>query len=935
MKRKIVFGLIILMLLASIVLPHGKVVQAAPAVQENSYEAQALSMIEKMSPEELVGQLLLVSFQGSDVSKNTLLQELITKYHLGGVILKQSNDNFSDEVDVIESTRTLTSNLQAYALQADQNLEADQAESPAIPLFIAISQDGNLYPTDQILSGLTPLPNLMSIGATWNTQNATDVGEVLGNELQSLGINLLLGPSLDVYEPTETLSGKYMASQMFGGNPYWAGILGEAYIQGVHQGSDGQVGVVAKHFPGRGASDRLPEAEIASIRKTLDQLRGFDLVPFLRMTSDVAEPAMAADGLMIANNRYQGLQGNIQTSNRPISFDREALEQLLQIPEISQWRASQGLLVSDDLGSPAIRKMFDPSLLTFDAVQVARGAFLSGSDLLYVDNFVGSGDKDQHTTILKTLDSFVTKYREDQAFKQRVTESVLRILCLKLKLYGGVFPVYDAPTVQTLAAPVGQDDQVSFNVVHSALTLISPGVTELTQLNPDPPARGEHIVFITDELPASQCSTCNERSPMGKLSFQRAVERLYADQAGGQILKQYLSSYSYAELTSMLNNYEEDLPLKRDLVLAKWVIFSNIETSNSRPESLALKRLLAERAEVLQNKKVMVFQFSAPLYLDATEISKVTAYYSLYTKIPAAVEVAARALFQEVTPNGRLPISVPEVNYDLTRVLAADPAQIIPLYLDFEALSGILLPVSTPASTVAPTQVPNFKVGDNMPVRTGVILDRNGHPVPDGTEVVFTVTVSGEKSSVQQFAVSTQEGIARMMYQITTPGLMEVRAASEPATVSHILRLNINAETVAFITIVAPTQIVTPAPEATTTVEPAKEPEPQNRNTTFERVFNWLITYGLIWLISWLIYLLGLKTVSMTWGVRWGLASLLGGLLMYMLLLSLKPAILTWTASDNRLGLLLLLSLGCLMGWGIGYLWYRLRSSFQKTNGSL
>lgn len=108
------------------------------------------------------------------------------------------------------------------------------------------------------------------------------------------------------------------------------------------------------------------------------------------MTDDAS---MATDGLLVSHIRYQGFQGNIRVSTKPMSFDQNALEQLLQLPEIAAWRTNKGIIVSDDLGSQAVRMFFDPVMRTFDARQVARDAFLAGNDLLYMDNFVASGDR--------------------------------------------------------------------------------------------------------------------------------------------------------------------------------------------------------------------------------------------------------------------------------------------------------------------------------------------------------------------------------------------------------------------------------------------------------------------------------------------------------------------------------------------------------------
>ena len=42
--------------------------------------------------------------------------------------------------------------------------------------------------------------------------------------------------------------------------------------------------VIVKHFPGLGGSDRPIEEEVATIRKSLDELQQVDLAPFFTVT---------------------------------------------------------------------------------------------------------------------------------------------------------------------------------------------------------------------------------------------------------------------------------------------------------------------------------------------------------------------------------------------------------------------------------------------------------------------------------------------------------------------------------------------------------------------------------------------------------------------------------------------------------------------------
>ena len=51
------------------------------------------------------------------------------------------------------------------------------------------------------------------------------------------------------------------------------------------------------------------------------------------------------------------------------------------------------------------------------------------------------------------------------------------------------------------------------------------------------------------------------------------------------------------------------------------------------PVPAALKRFLDQRADILRDKKLIVFAFNAPYFLSDTEIGKLTAYYGLYSKV--------------------------------------------------------------------------------------------------------------------------------------------------------------------------------------------------------------------------------------------------------------------------------------------------------------
>ncbi len=905
-------------------------VEAEPAWQTRSPEAKASALLATLTPEEKVGQLFLVTFSGRDTGPSSQIYDLIMRYHIGGVVLRRNNDNFTGAQDTVQAAYTLNTSLQTLEWQNSQApLEAQPGTNGAvpayIPLFIGIAQEGDGYPYDQILNGMSSLPSQMSIGATWEPALAAEVGNVAGRELSLLGINLFFGPSLDVLD-LSTTGGDDLGSRTFGGDPYWVGRMGQEYIRGLHEGSLNRLVVIAKHFPGRGGSDRAPETEVATVRKSLEQLKQIELAPFFAVTGNSPSQAMTADGLLVSHIRYQGFQGNIRATTRPVSLDQSALELIMGLTEFSTWRADGGIVVSDDLGSQAVRRFYDPTGTSFDPRQVARTALQAGNDLLYADNLAAPGDPDSYTALVRTLAYFAQKYREDTAFAQRVDASVMRLLTVKYRLY----PEFDLQQVlpaQDGLAQVGGSSQAAFDVASKADSLISPSRAELVTVLPDPPGLTDRVVFLTDAVTYQQCSRCGEQQTMAVDALQNAVLRLYGPRAGGEVQGNYLTSYSFDTLIYLLDGDQERAgTVEQDLRLAKWVVVSMTDVRNSRGSSLALRRLMAERPELLSNKKVVVFAMAAPYYLDATELSMVSAYYGLYSKSAAFIDLAARLLFQEEIAQGASPVSVPGVGYDLISATSPNPDQEIGLFLDLQPQEGT--PTPQPTATGETPQAPFFQVGDVIPLRTGVIVDHNGHPVPDGTVVRFLFNLGGESGTVQQIEATTMQGVARTSYRIAQPGTLEIRVMSDPATRSTVLRLeNTSGEPAQVVTLTpTPQPTNTPTATPTPTLEPTPMPTPMPTPVlpTRTNFGDWILGLLAAACASLGVFFSARRLVSLRWSLRWGLAAGAGALLAYFYLAMGLPGSSGLLENAAGWGVILASLLGAALGGLGGWLWYYL-----------
>jgi beta-N-acetylhexosaminidase len=901
----------------------------ARAAQVSDPQQQAQALVARLTPEERVGQLFLVTFNGRRVDEGSEIYELITKYHVGGVMLRADNDNFIGPDDTLTELYQLISQLQTVPFEFRST--GATPESKYVPLFIGLSQEGDSYPYDQLINGLTQLPNQMAIGATWNRDLARDVGEVLGRELEALGINMYLGPSLDVLDLVYAEGGEDLGTRTFGGDPYWVGEMGRHYIQGLHTGSQNRLAVIAKHFPGRGGSDRPPDEEVATVRKSLEQLKQMELAPFFSITGNARSEQERVDGLLLSHIRYQGFQGNIRETTRPVSFDPAALEQVMAIEPLANWLGSGGLIVSDDLGSPAVRRFYGPIDQAFEARQVARNAFLAGNDLLYVDDFIATGDPDSFTTVVRTLEFFTQKYREDAVFAQRVDASVERLLTLKYKLYPE-FTLDEVIPAEDGLNQIGKGNSVTFRVAQQSATLINPDAVELATSLPRPPDQRDRMIFLTDTMDSRQCSSCRVQTIMPVKALENAVIRLYGPQAGDQVLQYKLSSYSFDNLADLLDGQainEDDLQLmEADLRAADWVVVSTLNNHRDRPGSSALRRLLSERPELLRNKKVIVFAFNAPYYLDATDITKLTAYYGMYSKSPAFLELAARLLFQEATTSGSLPVSVVGIGYDLITATSPDPTQVIPLFLDvIDHLEEETEPTIETTPTPEVTPVPTFRVQDVLPLRTGVIYDTNQNVVPDGTPVRFTFNTGGETGTVQHIDTVTEEGVARTTFRLQMPGLLEIRVSSEPATVSEMLRMDVSTAEGAAIERITPTLQPTATLEPTVTstatsppptATPTEVPPPPPSAGSGE----WMMSMVLILGVAAGIFVIGRQISSLRWSLRWSLLAASGGWIAYLIYLSfIWDDTARWSEQGGMAGLTVAILAGALIGGLIGWIW--------------
>lgn len=746
------------------------------------------ALISAMSPVERVGQLFLVPFRGAAVEGQAIAR--LVDEGIGGVILEPQAGNFSDAPDAPRQVATLANALQSRAARRDR----------FVPLWVAIDGEAGTLPSSPLQGGMTPLPSAMALGAAWDPALAGRVGEVLGRELRAVGVNLWLGPNLDVLAQPRPGSSGDLGARAFGGNPSWVAKLGRAVVGGIHRGSDGRVAVAVGHFPGVGGADRSQTDELPIVESAFEDLQRTELVPFVAVVEPRDNGDHVADAIVTTHVRFRGVQRQI---DRPLSLDGSGLAYLRgQMPSLDAWRGGGGLFISPGLGLPGVRRYADPTGRTFNVRRVVREALLAGNDVLNLSGFDVPADPAQAAAeVREAIDWLAAAYSEDDNVREAVDGALRRVITRKLGLYPAAGTL-EAVAVDAEAAPaatgLGGDETQA--VARAALTIFAPPAAGGAGRAPVPsPQVGDRILFVVDARETRDCPDCPVQRVLDPEQVRETCLRTYGPTGSGTRRVASVDDIGVVTATELrgwlaatgrigAENNPSLLPplagerraeVERWVAKADWIVFFMRDVRPSEaPGSDAPRLFLQSRLSEPSRQRLVAVAFDAPYGLDATDIARLSAYYAVYSPGEPFVRVAVRAVFGDEAAVGASPVAVPGASYDLTAQLKPAASQVIELSL----VGG------RPDAVVAR--------GGRITVRTGEIHDGNGHAVPDGT----TVTVRGfdpaEDVYLRDVVGQTVDGRATVTMPADRQGDIEVTAVLENSLSSAPLVVHVSASVI-------------------------------------------------------------------------------------------------------------------------------------------
>ena len=220
-------------------------------------------------------------------------------------------------------------------------------------LLLAVDQEGGRV--QRLRNGFVRLPAMRALADNDNAEQlAEHCGWLMATEVLAVGLDLSFAPVLDLDHQRSAVVG----SRSFEGDAELATRLAGAFIRGMDAAGMAATG---KHVPGHGWAEADSHVAIPVDERSLDEIRARDLIPFQRLSKQLA-------AVMPAHVIYP------QVDAGPAGFSRRWLQDILR-GELG----FDGVIFSDDLSMAGAH-------VVGDAASRIEAALNAGCDMGLVCN---------------------------------------------------------------------------------------------------------------------------------------------------------------------------------------------------------------------------------------------------------------------------------------------------------------------------------------------------------------------------------------------------------------------------------------------------------------------------------------------------------------------------------------------------------------------
>ena len=337
---------------------------------------------------QLVGQLIIAGFRGTEANHHSDIVRHIHDFHLGGIIL------YDEDLEIGgRGTRNIKSQNQIWELTQQLQSYSDDG------LLVAIDQEGGSVTRLKPDYGFPELSSWNHIGLLDNILMTEQFANSVSDSLKICGINLNLAPVLDLDYGAETIIGK--SNRALSSEPKKVIEHAEIFINALKKNNIISCG---KHFPGQGSASGDTHEGVTDISETWNVA---DLFPYSELVQ-----SGNLDMIMVAHIFNKKMDHKFPASLSKIIINNVLRKNL----------GFTGVVMCDDPSMKAISDNYNLEQTFELMLNAGIDLFCLGNNLSYDKNYIS-----------KSVLALCNLVKTNKISENRIYESINRVHALKDK----------------------------------------------------------------------------------------------------------------------------------------------------------------------------------------------------------------------------------------------------------------------------------------------------------------------------------------------------------------------------------------------------------------------------------------------------------------------------------------------------------------------
>jgi len=274
-----------------------------------------------------------------------------------------------------------------------KKLLSDVQQMSRYPLIQTCDEEGGRVNRLMSSVGTTEIGPMMEYKDE-GPETAFKNAETIATDLCAFGFNMDLAPVADVWSNPEN---EVIGDRAYSDNFEEVALLVSSAVKGFHKGG---VAATLKHFPGHGDTSADSHYGAVYVKKTLEELRDAELLPF-KAGVDAGADAVMVGHLIVSD-----------VDSEPAPFSYTLVTEILR-----EEMGFGGIVMTDSLRMKALTDYYTSG-------EIAVKAIKAGVDVLLCPE-----------NLEEAIDAIWAAIEQGEIGEERIDESVMRILELKLR-YG-------------------------------------------------------------------------------------------------------------------------------------------------------------------------------------------------------------------------------------------------------------------------------------------------------------------------------------------------------------------------------------------------------------------------------------------------------------------------------------------------------------------